>query len=43
MIKIIDTISQIDSVYDNGEFNIKKWEIYINSIYDNSAEILRMI
>lgn len=41
MIRIIDTLSQIDSLFDNGTFNKEKWEIYINSIYDKSADIFK--
>ena len=37
MIKIIDTYSQINSLFENGMFIQAKWESYINSIYDNSA------
>ena len=40
MIKIIDTYSQIESLFDNGTFNVEKWELYINSIYDNSQNSL---
>lgn len=41
MIKIIDTYSQIGILFDDGTFNIEKWESYINSIYDNSANIFK--
>ncbi|MBQ3543607.1 MAG: hypothetical protein IJA34_01265 [Lachnospiraceae bacterium] len=41
MIKIIDTVSQIDSLFDNETLNNEKWEIYINSIYENSADIFK--
>lgn len=41
MIKIIDASSQIETLFDNGEFNIEKWESYINSIYDKSADIFK--
>lgn len=41
MIKIIDTLSQINSLFDNRTFNIGKWENYINSIYDKSADIFK--
>lgn len=41
MVKIIDTYSQIETLFDNGNFNIEKWEIYINSIYDKSASIFK--
>lgn len=39
MIKIIDTYSQINSLFENGMFQQEKWEVYINSIYDNCAEV----
>lgn len=39
MIKIIDTFSQIDSLFDNGTFNLKTWKKYINSIYDKASNI----
>ena len=41
MIKIIDTYPQIETLFDNGIFNIEKWELYINSIYANSAYIFK--
>lgn len=41
MIKIIDTLSQIDSLFDKGTFNLRIWEEYINSIYDKSADIFQ--
>lgn len=39
MIKIIDTLPQIDSLFDSGTFNLETWEEYINSIYEKSANI----
>ena len=39
MIKIIDTFSQIDSLFDNGTFNLETWKEYINSIYDKVSNI----
>ena len=41
MIKIMDTYSQIETLFDNGMFNIEKWELYINSIYDKSASVFK--
>lgn len=41
MIKIIDTLSQIDSLFDNGNFIIVKWENYINSTYARSAGVFK--
>lgn len=39
MIRIIDTYSQINSLFEKEKFNQVKWEEYINSIYDNSAHL----
>lgn len=39
MITIIDTYLQIDALFENEMFNREKWVSYINSIYDNSANI----
>ena len=39
MIKIINTIQQIDLIFENEIFNFDKWKEYINSIYENSAHI----
>lgn len=39
MIKIIDTFSQIDSLFNNGTFHLKMWKEYINSIYDKASSI----
>lgn len=41
MIKIIDTHKQINSLFENGNFCIDKWEKYINLIYNNSAHIFK--
>ncbi|WOO38190.1 hypothetical protein R2R35_06720 [Anaerocolumna sp. AGMB13020] len=41
MVKIIDTYSQINSLFENEAFSLNKWEIYINSIFDNSAHIFK--
>lgn len=41
MIKIINTLSQIDELFDNESLNNEKWENYINSIYDKSADIFK--
>ena len=40
MVKIIDTYSKINYLFENGVFNRKRWETYINSIYDKTSEIL---
>lgn len=39
MIKIIDTYPQINTLFENGEFHRTNWEVYINSVYDNSAHV----
>lgn len=41
MIKIIDTYPQLDSLFENHIFRMEKWEVYINSIYEGSAEIFQ--
>ncbi len=41
MIKIMDTLSQIETLFDNGHFNLGLWEEYINSIYDKCADIFK--
>lgn len=33
MINIINTLPQINKLFDDGCFNLEKWRIYINSIY----------
>lgn len=40
MIKIIDTYSQIDLLYENGRFDLENWKVYANAIYEELAEIL---
>lgn len=39
MITIFDTYLQIDTLFENEMFHRDKWVLYINSIYDNSANI----
>jgi len=39
MIRIIDTYADISCLFDNGNFNMETWKIYINQIYTNSAEL----
>lgn len=39
MIRIVDTYPQINSLFENEMFNRVKWELYINSIYDKSANV----
>ena len=41
MMRIIDTFSLIEPLFDNGIFNIEKWELYIDSIYNKSASIFK--
>lgn len=41
MIKIIDTYPQIGTLFDDGTFNMEKWELYINFNYDKSANIFK--
>ena len=41
MIKIIDTLGEIESIFENGTFCMEKWEQYINGIYDNSANVFK--
>lgn len=41
MVKIRDTSSQINSLFENGTLNLHKWEKYINSIYENSSHIFK--
>lgn len=37
--KILDTYHQILEIYDEGKFNFEKWNIYINTIYENVAHL----
>lgn len=39
MIKIVDTYPQIGSLFENGVFQRVNWEVYINSVYVNSAHV----
>ena len=39
IIKIINTYLQINSIFENEMFNCEKWKFYIDTIYDNSANI----
>lgn len=41
MITIINTLDQLDLLFDDGQFNLDKWEIYINRIYENSANLFK--
>lgn len=41
MIRIVDTCPYIGSLFDNGIFNIEKWEQYINAVYDQSAVVFQ--
>ncbi len=39
MIRIIDTYSKINSIFDTGIFSPTKWRLYIDSVYPGSAQI----
>lgn len=39
MIKIINTLPQINELFDKGIFNLEKWKIYINSLYNGSENM----
>lgn len=39
MIKIIDTYPKINSLFENGVFNQRNWEFYMNSVYENCAHV----
>ena len=39
MIRIINTFPQLNTLFDEGRFNMAKWEKYINGIFLNSAEL----
>ena len=41
MIRIIDTYSQIESLFEDGHFSMEKWEAYMNALYDRSADIFK--
>lgn len=41
MIHIIDTYSKINTLYANGIFDFTKWEAYMNSIYKDSADMIK--
>lgn len=41
MIRIIDTYSQINTLFDYSTFNYEKWVVYMNSIYENSSTIFK--
>ena len=40
MIKIIDTFAQINNLFEDGKFILDKWKEYMNSIYDNTANLV---
>ena len=40
MIKIIDTFAQINDLFEDGKFILDKWKTYMNSIYDNAANLV---
>ena len=38
---IIDTFSELNSVFEGGVFSMEKWEHYANLIYENFAGVLK--
>lgn len=40
-IRVIDTFSEIDSLFENGSFLMEKWVVYANAIYENFAPHLK--
>ena len=40
MVKIIDTFAQINDLFEDGKFILDKWKTYLNSIYDNAANLV---
>ncbi len=41
MVKIINKLDNIDLLFDKGQFNIEKWTLYINGIYEDSDYIFK--
>jgi len=41
LIKIINRLDNIDLLFDKGQFNLEKWTLYINNIYENSDFIFK--
>ena len=41
MITIINKIDNINLLFDEGQFNLEKWTLYINNIYKNSDFIFK--
>ena len=41
MLRIIDTYPKLNTLFENQTFCPKKWEAYMNSVYDNSADIFK--
>lgn len=41
MIHIIDTYSKISTLFENGAFDLAKWEVYMNSIYEGSSDMIQ--
>lgn len=41
MIRIIDTLPQMEALFDNKIFSRERWESYINSIYADSSDIFK--
>lgn len=41
MIRIIDTFAHIGALFESGEWGFDKWERYISSVYENSADLFK--
>ncbi len=41
MITIINKLDNVDLLFDNGQFNLDKWTLYINNIYESSDYIFK--
>ena len=41
MIRAYNTLDKIDEIFDDGDFNINKWEKYINSFLNNKAHMFK--
>lgn len=39
MIRIVDTFAQLEDLFPNGQFCLKKWEAYVNAVYDGCANL----
>lgn len=41
MLKVRNKLDNIDLLFDGGQFNLDKWTLYINDIYENSDSIFK--